>query len=262
MCMKLNKTTLRVIEIFEILSENYSLSQADLQRRMKIPKSSLHELLQTLLSANAIVFSDHSKKLYRISPRMQQMFSTSISQQNVITLIHPFLVELSKKFNACSYFAVLTGDRLTYAIKVESENPIRVIQNVGTKNHLHSSGLGKSILACMKSDDVKNILGTTFVRKTENTITLIDDLLVELKQTRERGFAIDNCEDMENIVCVAAPIRRSHNELIGAISLPDLQGNLSAEEIASRGNEIQLIAHKISRDLGFTSNNLYSPMED
>jgi DNA-binding IclR family transcriptional regulator len=45
------------------------------------------------------------------------------------------------------------------------------------------------------------------VKRTANTITNPEDLRKELAAVRARGYAIDQEEDAEGIVCVAASIR-------------------------------------------------------
>jgi DNA-binding IclR family transcriptional regulator len=53
---------------------------------------------------------------------------------------------------------------------------------------------------------------------TENTITEKSELLEELEEIRERGYATDIEERTEGLCCVAAPVLL-HNEVLGAISV-------------------------------------------
>ena len=51
---------------------------------------------------------------------------------------------------------------------------------------------------------------------TENTITDREELFSELSEIRERGYAIDDQENIEVLCCIAAPVT-SENGGVGAV---------------------------------------------
>ena len=60
---------------------------------------------------------------------------------------------------------------------------------------MYYTGLGNALMACMPSEEVKNIWKNSEIQKfTPNTITDFPSLVKELEETRKRGYAVDNEE--------------------------------------------------------------------
>jgi DNA-binding IclR family transcriptional regulator len=92
--------------------------------------------------------------------------------------------------------------------------------NVGSQQHLHTSGLGKAILAHLPPERVDRIIDRHGLpQKTANTITDRGELLTELETIRERGLAYEREERVEGIQCVAAPVQDNDGQLLGAVSV-------------------------------------------
>ncbi|MFC7197268.1 IclR family transcriptional regulator [Halosimplex aquaticum] len=69
---------------------------------------------------------------------------------------------------------------------------------------------------------------------TENTITDEDELRAELGAIRERGYATDDEERLEGIRCVAAPVRTSGDEVVGAVSVSGIKSRMQGEHFRER----------------------------
>lgn len=95
------------------------------------------------------------------------------------------------------------------------------IKNRGRiERHLHYSAAGKAILAFLPDERIETILESHgLVERTANTITDAAELERELDGIRERGFAINDEEGVRGIRAVGAPIRNTHADVIGSISL-------------------------------------------
>jgi DNA-binding IclR family transcriptional regulator len=91
---------------------------------------------------------------------------------------------------------------------LESSQPIRKGASVGEKDNWHASGLGKAILSTLPAAKVDKVLAEQELHElTPRTITAVDDLLRELARVRARGFAVDDEESVEGLLCVAIPVR-------------------------------------------------------
>jgi DNA-binding IclR family transcriptional regulator len=84
---------------------------------------------------------------------------------------------------------------------------------------LHITASGKAILASLDRTDVRDILDEHGLEQyTENTITDEATLFKELEQIRERGYAVNNEEEVLGFKAVAAPIQANSVSVIGSIS--------------------------------------------
>ena len=116
---------------------------------------------------------------------------------------------------------------------------------------MHCTGLGKALLAYRNNAEINSILMRKgMAAMTSNTFTEIPALKEELKTIREQGYAIDNCEGIDNIYCVAAPIFDPSGHAKYAISVT---GRLQEMQEA-QSTIIPLLkqcAHDISYALGY-----------
>jgi DNA-binding IclR family transcriptional regulator len=67
---------------------------------------------------------------------------------------------------------------------------------------------------------VRDFYSTNPIRGyTKNTITDVDELLLDLGRIRERGYAVDEVEHEPDVKCVAAPVWNHREAVVGAISV-------------------------------------------
>lgn len=91
------------------------------------------------------------------------------------------------------------------------------------ERYLHCSAAGKAILAHLPEERVDEIIEQNgLARVTQNTITDRDELQSELEEIREKGFALNDSEQVMGIRAVAAPIHKETTDtstVSGAISI-------------------------------------------
>lgn len=105
-----------------------------------------------------------------------------------------------------------------------------------TPQHLHDSASGKAILSCLPTERVEEIVSRDgLAPQTEQTITDRETLLAELDRIRDRGYAVNDEEEIRGLRAVGAPIRDSDGAVVGAVSVTGptsrLQGDRFEQEI-------------------------------
>lgn len=122
-------------------------------------------------------------------------------------------------------------------------------RNLANPDHLHYGSAGKAILAFLPDERVDRIIEEKGLpRKTQHTITDRERLFEELETIRERGYAINDEEEVIGLRAVGAPIRNSNGEVVGSVSVSGpnsrLKGDLLESELPERvmeaANIIQL----------------------
>ena len=85
---------------------------------------------------------------------------------------------------------------------------------------------------------------------TPKTITQPDRLLKELESARINGYAMDDGEVEQGLICVAAPVRDASGRVIAAVSIagPDYRMEQDMEMMI---HEIRQAAERISYAHGF-----------
>jgi len=116
--------------------------------------------------------------------------------------------------------------------KSNGEDAIQTSHEIGLREPLHCSGLGKAILSELPRERVEAIVDERGLPQfTENTITSRDRLFDELERTRERGYAIDDEEAKPGIRCVAAPVVFGEGNLYGAVSVTAPRSRMKGERL-------------------------------
>src|SRR5207248_1947450 len=123
--------------------------------------------------------------------------------------------------------------------------------NLGKREHLHCSAVGKAMLAALPEQTVREILAAAGLpEKTVNTITDAGALRADLETVAKRGFAIDDEEDNEGVFCVGSAIVDHSAVCVGAISVTGLKLDLPAWRVESLGQTVRAHALRISALLG------------
>ncbi len=225
-----------------------ALELADL---LGIHKTSVYRYLNTLLEMGYIRTDGNG--VYHLGNKILELGSHMLRRMPLRETAHPFLVKLSAETQKTVHLCVLDGAEVVYLDKVESQRSLPIISRIGSRAPAYCTGVGKALLSSLPSDQIVEILRkTSLVKRTETTITDPVQLLEELKQTRARGYAIDNCEHEEGIKCFAAVIKGYGGEIVGAISITGLKREFDDQQQAEKLAEtVKLTAEAISQALGY-----------
>ena len=251
--MKLNRTLLRAIDILELLSkskEGYTLAQ--LSSMLDSPKSSIFDIMKTLVYKNMVIEDNQSGiTKYKIGLQSFLIGSSYLNDTDIVNIAKNDLIDLANRMQATTFMSILDDDMVTYLYKYESEKTIITTANIGSRRSIHSSALGKVMVAFGTDEDLKRaIQRTDFVAYTEYTITSVEKYLDQLKEVRIKGYAKSDREDTLQQVAAAAPIRNHDGKVIAAISCVGFYE--SQIDLDDLGLVVKDVADKISVKLCYT----------
>jgi DNA-binding IclR family transcriptional regulator len=108
------------------------------------------------------------------------------------------------------------------------------------------------MLSCLEEPQVKQQLqGPRLKAHTPHTVRNLDQLLKNLAQIRQRGYAVDNEEIELGLRCVGAPIRDYSGGMVGAVSVAGPSARINLEKLPWLGAKVIDVAACISCDLGY-----------
>jgi DNA-binding IclR family transcriptional regulator len=121
---------------------------------------------------------------------------------------HAVLAALAKKTGESCNLGVLAGGHVVYVDRVESQWPLGLRFEPGSRVPLHCTAIGKLLMSELPEAALEaHLASSTLARYTATTITDVRKLRAELKRTREQGYSVDNQEFMSGVVCIAVPVR-------------------------------------------------------
>jgi len=135
--------------------------------------------------------------------------------------------------------------------KVDGPHSIRFDLNMGGRERLHCTGIGKAILGRYSDAEVAEVAERTGLpKRTGHTITNVEALLADVARIRKRGYSIDDEEDADGVLCVGAALIDHTGACPGGISVTGLKVGLPQERVLRIGEAVIAAAEAISRDMG------------
>jgi IclR family KDG regulon transcriptional repressor len=243
------KSINRAIDLLEALGGNpQGVSLSELSHFLGIPKPSIHRILRTLVDRQ-FVEEDLDLEKYTLGLGILRLSQSVLAGVELRQQARPVLEDLNRSWDETVHLGILDekGPRVIYIDKIESSQAVRLVSRVGQSVPVHCTALGKALLSSYEECEIESLLADyTFITFTHNTITNLNDLLIQLDEVREQGYAVDNVEHEESVICIAAPIINSDGRAVAAVSISAPQNRIRLEEIPSIGAEVQSAAKEIS----------------
>lgn len=183
-----------------------------------IPKTSAHRILKELIKAGYLTHNSETER-YRADLKVVSLGAEVLSQFSLRQHMRPHLSELNRTTGYATNLAIRQGQLGVYIDRIESrDRGLKLFSEVGQSFPLHSTGLGKALLAYADKETMSRILSEPLRKFTDTTITDPIRLQEELALTRERGYAIEQEETFRGIMCFGAAILGPGAICLGSVS--------------------------------------------
>lgn len=254
-----NKSAARTVDLLSLLAKAEGpLSIAEISREMSIPKSSMFELVYTLVDKGFLEIADSNLNTFKLGLKIFEVGISFVNKINLHREARPQMEYLMAQTGRTVFLAIEDQGQVVYIDKLEPISAVFTGALLGSRNPMYCTGLGKAMLAAYSEDKVRSITGGgEFEPKTKYSITNYNDLLEELAAIRARGYSIDNRENEEHIFCIAVPIYDRSGNAIAAISVANPAAAIDGVQIERTGALAQAAALKISKKLGFLGEKIY-----
>jgi DNA-binding IclR family transcriptional regulator len=234
-----------------VAQESEGLSNAEVSRKLKIPKSSASYILRTLETRNYLTRDGDSGK-YRVGLKILSLSRGALSGLDVRGIALPIMRHLMQQTGLTCHLAVLDGPDAVYIEKVEPEGFIRMDTWVGRRMRVHATSVGKALVAHIPQERLEEILRKgPMEKRTSKTITTLPRLLKELEKIRVQGYAVDDEENNLGARCVAAPVFNDHGAIEAALGLSGTTQQVSPQTMPRILDALKDAARHISLGMGY-----------
>jgi IclR family acetate operon transcriptional repressor len=194
----------RAFDVLEaIATSGGELSLSEIAAATGMPAGSIHRLIRTLVSLGYV--RQEPTRRYSLAAGLIRLGDSAAKRLG--TWAQPVLATLVEQIGESANLAILEGSHALYVAQAPGRHSMRMFTEVGARVHLHSTGVGKALLAQLPDHEVKKILDLSGMPAlTDHTITDPDVLSRELAATRARGYAQDEGEQETGVSCVAVPV--------------------------------------------------------
>ena len=243
----------RALQLISIVADGPTdgLSLTYLSKALGVSKSTALSLARTLVNFGYL--SDMKPGPHYSLGTALIRFGDIASQQLLPLggLCRPNLRDLAQETKMTARVAVSDRGHPIFIERVDGPGSVRFFTPLGQREVPYASAAGKAILSTLSDQEVREICNETGLSpRTTHTITDLDSLFDNLALTARRGFAIDDEEDAEGILCVSAAFFDHTGGCAGAISVTGIKGDIPAWRIDELGRTVRSNADQISELLG------------
>ncbi|MCA3263798.1 MAG: IclR family transcriptional regulator [Telmatospirillum sp.] len=234
----------------ELAGQGNGLSMADLASRLRVPRSSVYRILNSLLAYRFVQKSDNSP-LYRLGTRIEelaQLAAPDNMRARLVARAGPGMARLVATLGEACKLSVRDDDQVETIHALLSPADYGLTIKVGRRGPIHTGGSGKALLAFLPEAERERLIAGPLAAFTPYTITDPELLRETLAEIRRQGFAEDNAELRAGIRSVAAPIFSDAETPVAALSVPFL-GEPTPDRVHLIRREVLETARSISADL-------------
>lgn len=211
--------TLDVLSAFDDRHRRLNLSA--IAQRAGLPEPTALRIVRELVAGGALVRSDD--RTYSIGQKLWHLGLLSPMETDLREIASPFLHDIHAATRATVHLAVREGQEVLYLDRLSGQASVPVVSRVGSRLPMHSTGVGKVLLAHAPDDVVRTAL-RRLKPFTPYTITAPGLLAQELEKVRSSGYATTREEMTLGACSIAVPVF-SGDEVIAAVGVvvPDLR---------------------------------------
>lgn len=240
------RTTEKTLTLIDELMRRGPSGVTELAQGVNMGKSAVHNHLTTLQDHGYVLKTGNQ---YQLGLKFLEVGGSIRKSMEFYQVAEPEVKSLADETGELANLLVEEQGLGVYLMRSKGEDAVDLDTYAGLRTNLHTTALGKAVLAHLPESRVENIIERHGIEpETSRSIGSREELFDALESVQNRGYAIDDGERLEGLRCIGAPVRSSSDEVLGAVSLSaptsrvsdqELHGELS-ERVLSAANVIEL----------------------
>ncbi|PKH26914.1 DNA-binding transcriptional regulator KdgR [Enterobacterales bacterium CwR94] len=212
-------SVMKVFGLLQALAEEREFGITELSQRVMMSKSTVYRFLQTMKTLGYVSQEEESDK-YALTMKLFELGAKVLPHQDLIRLADVQMRELSRLTRETIHLGALEENSIIYLHKVDALYNLQMYSRIGRRNPLHSTAIGKVLLAWQDPASLDAVLPQIeYVVTTERTIASPTQMRQVLMQVKTQGYGEDNEEQEAGIRCIAVPVFERLGNVIAGLSL-------------------------------------------
>ena len=240
----------RAMKVFEFLSEAQGKALTTIASEMNQSPATVYRVLVTLEGRGLVEF-DTTDQTWNIGAKAFVIGSRFLRRTSLVDRARPILRKLMNDTGETANLGAERGGLVLFLSQVETHSNIRAFFPPGSLSPMHSSGIGKAMLAQLNAHTLSVWRSTHQLEAfTPHTITDPDALVVDLARIRARGYAIDNEEKNLGMRCIAAPVFDVNAEAVAGISVSGPTSRVCESDFPRLSDAVMQAAEALTSAIG------------
>lgn len=183
-----------------------ALTLSELAELTKLPVSTCHRITATLVEGGFL--SRGGDRKFRVGTRLWTIAQHAPLSDRLRESALPTLARLYEETGENITLAVLDRGQALYVDRLVGERSVPTVSRAGGHLPLHTTGVGKVLLAFQSDEYREQYLSKPLARPTSYSIASAEKLRTELAEVRERGYSVTRQEMTLGSGSIAVPIMR------------------------------------------------------
>ena len=231
---------LSVLRVFD--HEHPEMQLSEVAKRTGLSPAVARRCLNTLVKLGYV---RKTNRRFVLTPEVLVFASSYLGSMNLDEVVAPSLQTVRDATGDSSSMAVLSGYEALYIVHVSTQRPIRVASGVGTRFPVHSTSLGRVLMAFQPdSVTVPYLERESFPAHTEFTILEPKKLAEKFALIRKRFYDVALNELDYGLISLSVPIFDAQGHVVAAINCSTSTTRTSEESFISERLPLLQIARR------------------
>jgi len=238
------------IRVLELLADRKALTVTEVAGGLETHRAAAHRFLATLRDLGYVEKNDEKK--YELTFKMFEIGQQVAGRIEIRQAARRYMQEMSEAFKETVNLGFWNGADILHLDKIDSSEILRIDAAIGSRTPAYCTALGKAILSNLAEDALNDYMRRIrLVPHGPNTIVSKKALRKELKETRDRGYAVDDEELAPGLRCVAGPVFDHTGEAKYALSISCPSMRLTMADVDKVYPKIRDICRQLSLRMGY-----------
>jgi len=234
---------LRILEL--IVGSSKPMSVAELSTLLNYSKPTTHRIAKFLEEFGYLERNPGGRRFIE-SQRLLDMALNVLLAAAKRPNRHGILNWVVEKTGETCNFGIMHRGELVYLDRVETEWPLGLRFEPGSRVPLHCTAIGKLFLSMQSEETLDSLLNTIRLTKyTDSTIVEEKALRAALEKIRKTGIGVDNQEFMYGVVCIAVPVFDANGEMRAGLAISAPEARMSLERAMEHAPLLRAAAAKM-----------------
>ena len=253
---KLIQSVVRGTDILKLfLKGKKILGITDISKELNLPKTTIQGIVLTLFEKDFLEKDPLTGK-YRLGSMLFQLGMKYATSMDLVSIARVWMERLCFKFNESVNIGMFVGGNVVIVLRIEPESKFVSYPTVGSTIPLHSTCIGKILLAYARPTIRDKFLQEcSFEKLTSNTINNIDKLSKVIEEAKLTGISFDNEESIIGLSGIGSVVFNHTGRAIAGFVVTGTTDNINSKK-NDIINDIKYTSAEVSRQLGYTEDKI------
>lgn len=240
----------KTFQILDLITDSTQpLTAAHIAKELELPRSSTHNILQSLLTKH-VIYKDIDNRFY-LGSYLMYWAGKYEQQQGVIQLFKDLIVQYPILLQHTVTLSKLDLGEVVFLACHEAPAPLGFTFRAGVRVPAVFSATGKAMLSTLPLQTIESLYDGVFPKSlTPSGVTNFATLASELTAIHQSRISLDDGQLREGMYCLGTYIRNASGHAIAGMAVSFLQAEYEANRSEVSAVLIEL-AEQIEQRLGF-----------